>query len=284
MESSAAESEGEELQVAESAAAESEREEVYIADSSASESEREEVQISASESDPDAFPVAESPASESDPDAFPVADSPASESDPDEFPVVESAASESDPDTAESVESAAESGSDVVRIAFAEESDRDEGVDEDDPTFESLARKWMICQIGNNCSNQVSDRFFKFALDHSHDFERLKREGKTPSLTHMRKKIVKKDIPGIKNDFRYQDLSLPEEEREDNEVYIQDVEAQPMKRFPPDQYELIGQVTRIEVIEFDIHFFSLHLQNCFLTLYIHLITAGRYHRHSPKSV
>lgn len=127
--------------------------------------------------------------------------------------------------------------------------------DLEDANIKELAREWMMLQIGNNCSNQVADNFFRFAMQNSHVFQRLKEEhGKEPSLKHLRKKIVKEDIPGILQDFRYWDLSLPEEEREANEIFVQNVESQPTKRYPPDRYELVGQVTKVDV-SFDIYFF-----------------------------
>ena len=121
----------------------------------------------------------------------------------------------------------------------------DEEEDVDD--IQNLARQWMLCQIGNNCSNAVADNFFKFAIDNSNIFMRMKESGKQTSLNHLRRKVVHQDIPGITNDFRYHDLSLPEEERHENEILVANVSVQPMKRYPPDRYELIGQVTKIDV-------------------------------------
>ena len=116
-------------------------------------------------------------------------------------------------------------------------------------TINDLAREWILKQMGRNCSNFVCDDYFHFAWKYCHVFARLKEEngGKDVNLANLRKKVMKEYVPGIKMDFIYADLSLPKEEREQNPVHVYGCDSIPMKKFPPDKYELLTQATRINV-------------------------------------
>lgn len=116
-------------------------------------------------------------------------------------------------------------------------------------SLQDLATKWMHCQNGSKCSNRVADRFFKLAVEFSGDIERIKlrKGGKIPSLTHLRKSINKHLTKEILIDYKFHDLSLPKEEREENAVYVVNSSTFPKKKYPSDKYELIYQVTKVYV-------------------------------------
>lgn len=126
----------------------------------------------------------------------------------------------------------------------------DEGaqdVTEENLSVYDIAVRWLLCQNGNHCSNRVADNFFRLATDLSKDFERLKSEGSIPTMTHLRKVINDNLIDGILMDFKYHNLSLPEEDREANATYVMNVTSQPRKEYPPDKFQLIWQVTKVNV-------------------------------------
>lgn len=132
-----------------------------------------------------------------------------------------------------------------------------------------LAKKWMIVQAGNVCSNRVADMFFRLAVDNCEDIQRLKSEnkGKIPQLIHLRRIINERLVQGIFMDFKYHDLNLPEEDREENVVHVMNVKGQPMSKYPSDKYELISQVTKVDVSSFPVRKKFSHFLNDSLLLY-----------------
>ena len=87
--------------------------------------------------------------------------------------------------------------------------------------------------------------------DYCDVFMRLKNEnpGKRHLLPNLRKKLVKQLAPGLKMDFVFHDLSTPAGDGDVREVHVNDCDKFPKKRFPPDKFELVSQVTRMKVTE-----------------------------------
>ena len=104
-------------------------------------------------------------------------------------------------------------------------------------------------QLGRNCSNRVSNDYFDFAWEYCDVFMRLKNEnpGKQHLLPNLRRKLVKQLAPGLKMDFVFRDLTKNAGDGEDDDIQVNDVEQFPKKRFPPNKFELVSQVTRMKV-------------------------------------
>ena len=106
----------------------------------------------------------------------------------------------------------------------------------------------------------MANDYFQFAWEYCDVFQRLKSEmgGRSVNLRDLRKKVVKKFVPSIKMDFIFSDLSLSQEDRESNPVYIYGAEEFPKKKYPADKFDLVCQTTRVSVIEMEC-FFTLKL-------------------------
>ena len=115
----------------------------------------------------------------------------------------------------------------------------------------TLAREWIVKQLGRVCSDAVSNDYFDFALEYADVFMHLKQTylRKPPCLRDLRPRVMKKLLPDIKMDFVFDELpgETPVEEAEPVTAY--DCDQFPKGKFPPDKYDLVSQVTRVKVSE-----------------------------------
>ena len=127
-------------------------------------------------------------------------------------------------------------------------------------TMEELTRKWLLCQYGHLCSDNVANLFFDLAMKHCDSFMKLKheRKGKSLKLHQLRKSMTKNLIPAIKMDFIYHDRSIDEDKREEKAVHVMNVSKQPVKDYPPDKFDLVSQVTKVHPR----HIIELHQRVC----------------------
>lgn len=84
--------------------------------------------------------------------------------------------------------------------------------------------------------------------------------------------MTKNMVQDILMDFKYQDLSIPEHEREEKAIHVFNVIRQSMKDYPVDKYRLIYQVTKVSVINhildmFDLTFLFFMFKIIFLTCF-----------------
>lgn len=116
--------------------------------------------------------------------------------------------------------------------------------------IEDFAKDWSLIQMGHHCSNQVADAFFKYAVLNCEKIKQLKddNKGKIPDLSHLRRRLNLQFVPGVKMDFKFYDRNLPTEERATHPVEIFNVDSKPNRRYPMDKYDLIYQVSKVEVI------------------------------------
>ena len=119
-----------------------------------------------------------------------------------------------------------------------------------DGDVKDLAREWILRHMGRICSNEVANDLFDFAWDYCDVFLRHKLEhgGRQIRMRELRKKVTKEHVPKVDMDFIYEDLSLPEEQRPEQQVHVMNCTVMPRKRFPPETHDLISQVTRVSVI------------------------------------
>ena len=66
-------------------------------------------------------------------------------------------------------------------------------------------------------------------------------------LRDLRRKVMEDNVPQLKMDFIYEDLSLTKEERESHRVFESNRNKMPLKKYPPETHELLCQVTRLSV-------------------------------------
>lgn len=107
-----------------------------------------------------------------------------------------------------------------------------------------LVREWLLIQLGHNCSTAVCDAFFDFAWDHAEVFVRLKMETANSRATtrQLREKVMNKNIPDVFMDFVFQEKNNP-----NDDIHIMNCRTFPKRQYPPDQYNLISQMTRVNV-------------------------------------
>ena len=110
-----------------------------------------------------------------------------------------------------------------------------------------IAREWVMMQLGKVCSNEVADSYFSMAWDMCETFVQIKDvlEGKKPSLKQLRRKVVEENVPGIKLDYIIRDKNDADEAKEP--IYLYNLPAFPAKQYPLSRYEILNQITRIDV-------------------------------------
>ena len=127
----------------------------------------------------------------------------------------------------------------------------DESVEEDagHEDIGDLAREWILLQLGKVCSNEISDAYFSMAWDMCEVFMRCKQAlKKKPLLKSMRRKIIADNVPGIKLDYIIRDKARHEAgDNEESLIYLYNQSKFPLKRYPSSKYEVLNQITRVDV-------------------------------------
>ena len=136
---------------------------------------------------------------------------------------------------------------------YEEVSDMD---DQNDPLgirrggLKTLAREWILHQLGRVCSDSVSNDYFDFAIEYADVFMSLKMKRRTSpiSLRDIRKRVMKSNLPEARMDFIFDDLSKDEEERAASPIVAYNCLSYPKAKYPTDKFKLVSQVTRVKVI------------------------------------
>ena len=122
-------------------------------------------------------------------------------------------ADHSDPDSDRSDSEADHSNPDADQDhdqgGFLRQDPESEWDDHNDPLGirrETLAREWLMQQMGKVCSDTVSNTFFDFAVEYSDVFMQLKATEGRLKLRSYRKRIIKSSIPEIRMDYVLEDV------------------------------------------------------------------------------
>ena len=118
---------------------------------------------------------------------------------------------------------------------------------EDGMGVKDLAREWYLLQLGRVCSNEVSSDHWDFAWKHCDVISELKRNmnGKFKQFPELRKKVLKECAPRLKMDYIFKDKRLPDDSEDYTYVFNRD--SFPRTEYSFDKYQLIAQITHIEV-------------------------------------
>ena len=137
--------------------------------------------------------------------------------------------------------------------------DNDDEDDDDDPEeeeffevddyntiLEHVSKEWVKNELDHNVSKVASQEMWKLAKTWFHRLFLAKETQnvtrKTPSITHLRRKMYDKYVPPIKMQFGY-------ENKETGEVtVVDDTEVTPRARFPPNQYRKLWEIAHLEVM------------------------------------
>ena len=64
----------------------------------------------------------------------------------------------------------------------------------------------------------------------------------------MRRKIIEENVPGIKLDYIIHDKAADDAgDDQDKLIYLYNQSKFPLKRYPASRYEILNQITRIDV-------------------------------------
>jgi len=147
-----------------------------------------------------------------------------------------------------------------------------------------IAREWVMTQLGKVCSNEVADSYFSMAWDLCEKFARIKAvmDERKPSLKQLRRKIVEENVPGIKLDYVIRDTNVEEEVNEP--IYLYNLAQFPAKRYPLSRYEILNQITRIDVSFLTkcliSRMFVHQTFDCYLARHLHCINHDIYSTYS----
>lgn len=109
-----------------------------------------------------------------------------------------------------------------------------------------IAREWVMLQIGKVCSNEVSDAYFSMAWDICEVLARMKESMiSKPVFKSLRRKVIEENVPGIKIDFILRDKSKSDHPKD--WIFLYNLTSFPVKRYPLAKYEMLNQITRIDV-------------------------------------
>jgi len=129
-------------------------------------------------------------------------------------------------------------------------------------TLMEISKEWFINQLGKVCSNEVSDSYFDLAWELAELFSKVKQcLPKKPCFKHLRHKLVKEFVPGIKMDYVLRDKSVVDLDKNSQMVFLYNLEQYPLRKYPFSKYEVLNQITLNDIFPWHLRIFILDNRN-----------------------